>query len=128
MKKGLKIIIFILFIGTITGWIFMVKTKENELLRNLAGKMIYFYGETCHYCANVEKFFEENNIENKIQFEKREIYKNRRNANLLILLGKRKCELKEKEIGVPFFWDGSKCIMGDQSIIDYFEAKIMNQI
>lgn len=128
MKKGLKIIIFILVIGTITGWIFMVKTKENELLRNLAGKMIYFYGETCFYCANVEKFFEENNIENKIQFEKREIYKNRRNANLLILLGKRKCELKEKEIGVPFFWDGSKCIIGDQSIIDYFEAKIMNQI
>lgn len=55
MKNIFKIIIFLSTVGAIIGWIFVVRTKENELLKSVEGKMVYFYGQTCPHCANVEK-------------------------------------------------------------------------
>lgn len=125
MKQNLKIIIFIIIIILIATSFFIFKTKkENETLRSIEEKIIYFYGQGCPHCANVEKFFEENDIKSKIQFEEREIYSNKENANLLMLIARKKCNLSRDEIGVPFLWDGSKCLVGDQNIINFFQQKV----
>jgi glutaredoxin len=126
MKKVFQIIFFLAIFGLIITWMVVVKTNKKELLKNVEGKLIYFYGDGCPHCAKVEKFFKENSIEQKIQFEKREVYHNKENAKLLILITKKNCNFAGDEIGVPFLWDGedSKCIVGDQSIIDYFKEKI----
>ena len=124
MKKIVQIVILGGIIFIIATFYFLNEKKNRELLESVKDKMIFFYGEGCPHCANVEKFFEENNIEDKIQFEKKEVYNDKNNAKLLILAAKRKCNLKENEIGVPFFWDGSKCIVGDQPIINYFKEKL----
>ena len=124
MKKIVQIVILGGIIFIIATFYFLNEKKNRELLESVKDKMIFFYGETCPHCANVEKFFKENNIENKIQFEEKEVYNDKNNAKLLILVAKRKCNLKENEIGVPFFWDGSKCIVGDQPIINYFKEKL----
>lgn len=124
MSKSFKIIIFLVIIILIGAAIFVVRAKENELLQSIENKIVYFYGQGCPHCANVEKFLEENNVEGKIQFEKKEVYSNKGNANLLILVAKKKCKLPENEIGVPFLWDGSKCLVGDGNIINFFKQKI----
>ena len=33
------------------------------------------------------------------------------------------CGLPTDSIGVPFLWDGEKCFIGDQDIINFFSAK-----
>ena len=126
MKKIVQIVILGGIIFIIATFYFLNEKKNRELLESVKDKMIFFYGETCPHCANVEKFFKENNIENKIQFEEKEVYNDKNNAKLLILVAKRKCNLKENEIGVPFLWDGenSKCTVGDQPIINYFKEKV----
>lgn len=125
MKKYfLIIIVLVIFV-----LIFIKKGKEDALLNEFQGKMVYFYSTTCPHCAKVEKFFKENSLENKIQLEKREIHQRRENLKLLILVAKRKCNLKENEIGVPLFWDGKneKCLWGDQAIINYFKENILTK-
>lgn len=130
MKKILKILVFLFIAILVIAWIYYAgRAKKNEPLKSIEGKMVYFYGETCPHCANVEKFFEENRIEEKIQFEKKEVYNDKGNANLLILVARRKCNFKENEIGVPLLWDGKngKCVVGDQPIIDYFKEKLLTK-
>ena len=126
MKKIVQIVILGGIIFIIATFYFLNEKKNRELLESAKDKMIFFYGETCPHCANVEKFFEENEIEKEIQFEEKEVYNDKNNAKLLILVAKRKCNLKENEIGVPFLWDGenSKCTVGDQPIINYFKEKL----
>jgi len=132
MNKKLYFIIFliILIIGIIVFYIYKTNQQNKLLLSSIENKIIFFYGEGCPHCANVEEFLKENGVEDKIQFEKKEVYNDRGNAKLLILVAKRKCGFKENEIGVPFLWDGenSKCTVGDQPIIDYFKEKIVSKI
>jgi glutaredoxin len=124
MRKNLGLIIFLGIILVFVGlFLFQIK-KEKELLKSVEGKMIFFYGITCPHCAKVEEFFKENKIEEKFQFEKKEVYKDKTNAKILILIAKKKCSLPDDKIGVPFFWTGENCIVGDEPIINYFKEKI----
>jgi len=126
MTKNLKTIIFLvlIIIILIVAGFFLVKIKEDENLRSVENKMIYFYGEGCPHCANVEQFLKENDVASKIKFEEKEIYFDKGNANLLILIAKKKCGLEESEIGIPFLWDKGECIVGDKPIIDNFREKL----
>ena len=91
--------------------------------KNSSSSIIFFYGNTCPHCAKVEKFFEEENIRSKINFQSLEVYQNKDNANLMIQKAEA-CGLKPEELGVPFLYDSGKCLIGDTPIIDYFKNKI----
>lgn len=85
--------------------------------------IIFYYGEGCPHCQNVEKFLKDNKVSDKISFQKKEIYSNE--ANSAEMNEKAKiCGLQEDTIGVPFLWDGSNCLVGDQKVIEYFKKKI----
>jgi len=85
-------------------------------------KIILFYGENCPFCQKVEDFIKENKIEEKVPFERKEVFNNEKNAQELV--GKaQKCGLSAADIGVPFLWDGSKCFVGDTDIINFFKQK-----
>lgn len=112
LKKQLPAIL--LTIGVIAIAVLMAATKKNEA--------ILFYGETCPHCKNVDKYIEENNIRELIEFKELEVSKNQGNASLLNQTA-RNCGLDTMMgIGVPFFYDGEKCLMGDVDIIDYFAS------
>lgn len=49
-----------------------------------AEEYTFFYGDNCSQCAEVEKFFEENNVLEKYDLEKNEIYNDNNNLNDLI--------------------------------------------
>jgi len=98
-------------------------TKEENQQTN---KVILFYGDGCPHCAIVEKYIEENKIKDKISFAQKEVYYNQSNAKELEEKAKI-CGLPTDSIGVPFLWNGEKCLIGDQDIIDFFKQKTGEQ-
>ncbi len=93
-------------------------TTENQS----SSQIILFYGDGCPHCAIVEEYINENNIQDKVPFVQKEVYYNQSNAQELQTKAKI-CGLPTDEIGIPFLWDGEKCLIGDQDIIDFFKNK-----
>jgi len=90
-------------------------TTQNSSPTN---KLVLFYGDGCPHCALVEDYLKENPP--KFNLEKKEVYYNKINQQELVMRAKT-CGLPQNEIGVPFLWTGSGCIIGDQPIINYFK-------
>lgn len=88
--------------------------------------IILFYGDGCPHCAIVEEFVEKNDIEDRISFTKKEVYYNRQNSSELASVAK-SCGMPTDSIGVPFLWDGAKCLVGDKDIIEFFTLKASAQ-
>ncbi len=92
--------------------------------KSTAAGIILFYGDTCPHCKNVDDYLNSNDVRNKISFKELEVYNNKDNAALLINTAKQ-CGLETANgVGVPFLFDGTNCLLGDQPIIDFFTAKI----
>ena len=106
------------------GLFILLKNKGEE--PTIGQGIILFYGTGCPHCEKVEEYLQENNIESKINIEKKEVYDNKDNANLLAKIAK-KCGIKENELGVPFLWTGSECKIGDEDIINFFKEKVETQ-
>jgi len=85
--------------------------------------IVLYYGDGCPHCALVEEFVAKNNIEAEVTFAKKEVYYNKQNADELVAKAQI-CGMPTDSIGVPFLWDGSKCLVGDQDIIEFFKTKI----
>jgi glutaredoxin len=84
---------------------------------------IFFYGNTCPHCADVERWMEENKIEEKIEIVKKEVYDNKTNAEELVKSAK-SCGLDTSAIGVPFLYTPEgKCLIGTPDIENYLKAK-----
>ena len=134
--KNKIIIPTILFIAVLIFSFFVLwqEKDQNQSSVNKAAKdgnstmvqIILFYGDGCPHCALVEKYIEENNVKDKISFGQKEVYYNDQNASELAEKAKA-CGLPADSIGVPFLWDGSKCLVGYQDIINFFKQKINGQ-
>lgn len=82
----------------------------------------YFYGEECPHCKDVRKFLDENKIEEKFSFMKREVWHDRGNA-VLMREAAAVCALKTEEIAVPFVFSEGKCLVGTPKVIEFFKQK-----
>jgi glutaredoxin len=128
MKKvfiyiGLSVLIIILIFLLLSKDSKSDKNTKDGLRTNPSAEIIFFYGDGCPHCAVVEKYIKDNGVDQKIDFQTKEVYYNKANAEEL---GKKAeaCGINTNEIGVPFLWDGSKCLIGDQDIVDFFKTKI----
>jgi len=132
--KNKIIIPAILFIAvSVFSFVVLAKNKESGLSDNHQenqqiekSQIILFYGDGCPHCAIVEDYIKENNIIDKISFVRKEVYYNQNNAKELTEKA-RICGLPTDSIGVPFLWDGEKCFIGDQDIINFFKQKTNEQ-
>lgn len=115
----------IFLILAVVAIIFVAKSETGTKETNNAVKsdLIFFYGDGCPHCAVVESYFEDNQVESKIDFSKREVYNNQANATLLTTKAKI-CGLNTNSIGVPFLWDGANCLIGDRDIIAFFDTEL----
>jgi len=119
-----KILLPTILFAIVLVFSFLVLLKNQPInQQSEQSQIILFYGIGCPYCAKVEEFIKENQIEKTIPFVKKEIYFNRQNAKELEEKAKI-CEIPENEVGVPFLWDGEKCFLGDVDIINFFKEKI----
>ena len=115
-KKYKPLLIVLLVIAFFVFIIFLGRLTNKP-------EMILFFGDTCPHCKNVDEYINQNGIREKIKFQELEVYNNKNNAALLVQKAKQ-CGLDTSSgIGVPFFFDGEKCIQGDQPIIDFLKTK-----
>lgn len=87
---------------------------------------IFFYGNTCPHCADVEAWMKETKIEEKIHIIKKEVYDNPQNAQELVQVANG-CGLPTNGIGVPFLYAEGKCLIGAPEIINYLSEKTKTQ-
>lgn len=129
-----KIIIPTILFGIILVFSFLVLSQEKNVTQNPINnsvvsekqdenQIIFFYGDGCPHCAIVEEFIKENRVSEKIAFSTKEVYNNRNNSKQLEEKATA-CGMPTDSIGVPFLWDGEKCLVGDQDIIEFFKSKI----
>jgi len=84
---------------------------------------IFFYGNTCPHCDDVEDWMEENKIEEKIEIVKKEVYDNNPNA-LELSKAAESCGMDISSIGVPFLYTPEgKCLIGTPDIVSYLSNK-----
>jgi glutaredoxin len=83
---------------------------------------IFFYGNTCPHCEDVEKWMKANKIEEKMKIVKKEVYDNSENAQELSLAAQ-SCGLDANNIAVPFLYAGNKCYIGTPDIVSYLSQR-----
>lgn len=84
--------------------------------------IVYFYGKECSHCKALEVFFQENDIYNKVSFAKKEVWHNKKNAREMELRAK-ECNIEKENLGVPFLWEGGKCLVGGPDVEKFFREK-----
>jgi glutaredoxin len=96
------------------------KTSEKVVVDDKTP--VFFYGNTCPHCADVETWMKENKIEEKIRVVKKEVYANKQNAQELTEAAQN-CNLPTDSIGVPFLYVEGKCLIGSPDVISYLSQK-----
>jgi hypothetical protein len=95
-------------------------TQETTTLSNL----VLFFGIGSPWSAKVEEFIVEKKVEEKVKIEKREVFLDPQNKELLRKIANF-CNLEEPTI--PLLWDPQqkKCILGYEEIIKYLEENFL---
>ncbi|MBM3256440.1 MAG: hypothetical protein FJZ04_03170 [Candidatus Moranbacteria bacterium] len=109
---------FVLFVLISGYFIYRDSTAKSQPVNPPAnsGDTIFFWGEGCPHCENVENFFAENgNLDQKMNIKKIEVFGNQE-AQKLFLEKIKECGLASS--GVPVLYQDGKCVQGDKSIID----------
>jgi len=90
--------------------------------------LIFFWGDGCPHCENVELWIKENDAENKLKINFKEIYNSESNKDELLKIVRQYCSdlLTNDGIGIPIAFDpvGQQCISGDAPIIDFLSSKL----
>jgi len=88
---------------------------------NLPDSYEYYWGEGCPHCSNVEEFLSTWENRDKVQIDKKEVYKDQDNIDLFKSRVEY-CKLPNNQVGVPFlFTPEGECVVGDTPIINLFE-------
>lgn len=107
-------------IGIIVAFIAMISVSSAQ-------EYIFFYGNGCPHCANVEAYIKDNEIGKQFDLVKKEVFFNKKNLNEFNEYLE-KHALTYDEIGVPFLiinsWTDCNYINGDTNIIEYFSGKL----
>lgn len=130
MRKIRKIeLVSALFLLTAAwgAWNLRGEAKPQAPAGEVGAAMVLYYGDTCPHCKNVEEFVKENGIKEKLSFEEKEVYENQQNAVEMVKRAQDSCGLNSDTIGVPFFWTGEKCLMGDKDIIAFLKEAAEKQ-
>jgi hypothetical protein len=117
-----SLVFFALFYvgGKIGEMIFYVRVTDEY-----QDSVVLFYGDGCIRCVTVDRFIQDNQIEEKVSFVSLEVFDNQINANILSDRAQF-CGVPSNQIGVPFIWDGVKkqCVIGYVDIINFFREKL----
>jgi len=127
-QKIITLIIVVLIAGLMSLVVIGSNNKEKQAAEQKlealkTGEPVFYYGDTCPHCKEVEEWFKTNKIEEKIKFSQKEVYNDRQNAAELTKVAA-SCGLDTSSIGVPFLYADNKCLVGTPDIIKYFSDKL----
>ena len=132
----ITIILVLVIIGLLSFVAFGSKGKNKDTTRvqnnqNISETLaisektsIFFYGNTCPHCEDVEEWMKENKIEEKIEIVKKEVYDDNANA-LELSRAAKSCGMDTSSIGVPFLYYApeGKCLIGTPDIVGYLSDR-----
>jgi len=84
--------------------------------------IILFVGDGCPHCEKIEEYIKTNKIDEKVQFDVKEIWYNKDNAAVMQQKADI-CKIPQDQLGVPLLFDGSKCYVGEVEITNFFNSK-----
>lgn len=84
--------------------------------------IILFVGDGCPHCEKIEEYIKTNKIDEKVQFDVKEIWYNKDNAAVMQQKADI-CKIPQDQLGVPLLFDGSKCYVGEIEITNFFNSK-----
>ncbi|MFZ2663799.1 MAG: hypothetical protein WAX66_00305 [Patescibacteria group bacterium] len=127
MNKTVITISILLTIGILLGIIVLESNRTKGLTKSLnevlsSKDIVYFYGNTCPRCKDLEDFIDKNKIGEKITIVKKEVYSNQSNSTVLSKVAE-KCNIKSSEVGVPFVYFEGKCLIGEPDIKNLLSEK-----
>lgn len=120
-----KLIIVLVAVVVIAG-IFKLIAKSSPINSGVSDSqadLIFFWGQGCPHCEKVMKYITDNNLNSKVKISYKEVYNDKGNQQLLLETVKQCPEIDTSQgMGVPLGFDkkNSKCLYGDQPIIDWF--------
>ncbi|MBX4200832.1 hypothetical protein KW786_01755 [Candidatus Parcubacteria bacterium] len=85
--------------------------------------ILLFEASDCANCTKVETFIKNNAVESKVKFTRLDVVNNSTNMNILSDKAQT-CGLDQSQLGVPFLWDGSHCILGYVDVIQFFRKEM----
>ena len=127
MNKYLVVTIIISFFLFLGGALLFSRQTNSPSLpplsqSDLPDHLVYFWGDGCPHCANVQAFFDSWENFEKAGIEKMETWNNKENNYRLQQVGAF-CQIPKNQIGVPLlFTPEGKCISGDTPIIDHLKG------
>ncbi|MDO8509729.1 MAG: hypothetical protein Q7S24_01145 [bacterium] len=111
-------------VAVIGGFFIWYSSSSNRPQAISDGSVILYYSDTCPHCKKVEAFIIENQVMKKYPIlQRKEAQINQDNQNEMINKGNI-CGISRNQLGFPLLWNGSDCITGDVSIIEYLKEKI----
>jgi len=76
------------------------------------GTVLFYYGESCPHCKNIENYIKENNLDAKLIIFSREVYSNQSNQDELFHVAGL-CKINRNMVGVPLMFYNGNCFIGD---------------
>jgi len=127
-QKIITLLVVVLIAGLLSLVIVVSNNKEKQVAEQKIEALknadpVFYYGNTCPHCEIVEEWFQDNQVEEKMTFQKKEVYDDQVNANELTKVAV-SCGLDANSIGVPFLYAEGKCLIGSPDIIEYFANKL----
>ncbi len=123
-KKIYLMLLMLVVVGFVL-YLAWPRTAQTPVVVEPKENLVFYYGDVCPHCTIVEEFLVKEKVEEKITLTKKEVYKNKANANE-ILEKAQACNIDTKSLGVPFLWDAGSCYLGDQDIINVLKQKIQS--
>ena len=119
-----KNIVLVSLLVVVIGFFISWGIQDEAIMAQLPDEndIVYYYGEECPNCKDVAEFIDENGIDERVEFEKKEIWGNKENAEELKLVVE-KCGLDFNEIGVPFLYADGECLIGTPDVEKRFREK-----
>ena len=125
IKKIIKLLIIgLILVGTF--YLLSRPPKQEMVYEN--PDLIFYWGEGCPHCETVIEWLANNNQQNILKINSKEVYKNQINSKELITTVTQYCPQFQGEsgIGVPTAFDpiGQKCFQGSDEIIKFLSDKL----
>jgi len=123
-----KIIFFLIFGLILVGTFLLMSKPPVDQVTYETPDLVFYWGEGCPHCETVQKWLSDNNQQNTLKINSKEVYKNQNNSKELLNTVNQYCpELKGNSgISVPTAFDpvGQKCFQGSDEIIKFLSAKL----
>lgn len=122
-KKTVLLIVGAVLFLAIGLWLWNSEVeKKNAPATPVTSDIIFFYGQECPHCQEVEKFINDNKIGDRVKFDSLEIWHN--GANQKIMAEKaRECQISEDKLGVPFLFARGKCYVGTPEVENFLRQE-----